>query len=128
MFGPSLSLIRVLALLCAAPVNASPEAVQAPAVGISASTPIDNTRFKVEPLYPPAARAAHISGAVLLHAIISNTGDVIKLDVISGPPLLREAALNAVRQWKYNPYIRDGKTIAVDTTVTVNFNLSTAKH
>jgi protein TonB len=75
-----------------------------------------------KPVYPPIARAAHVSGAVVLHAMISKTGSVEKLEVISGPEMLRASALDAVRNWRYKPYLLNGEPTEVETTVTVNFN------
>lgn len=77
---------------------------------------------KVTPVYPPIARAAHVSGAVVLHAIISKDGTVGNLEAISGPEMLRVSALDAVRQWTYQPYLLNGEPTEVDTTVIVNFN------
>ena len=74
------------------------------------------------PVYPPIARAAHVSGAVVLHAIISKSGSIERLEVVSGPEMLRASALDAVRQWKYKPYILNGDPTEVETTITVNFN------
>jgi protein TonB len=73
-------------------------------------------------VYPPIARAAHVSGAVVLHAIISKTGTVQNLQVISGPEMLRASALDAVRNWRYKPYLLNGDPTEVETTITVNFN------
>jgi protein TonB len=75
-----------------------------------------------KPVYPPIARAAHVSGAVVLHAVISKTGTIEKLEVVSGPEMLRASALDAVRNWRYKPYLLNGEPTEVDTTVTVNFN------
>jgi protein TonB len=75
-----------------------------------------------KPVYPPIARAAHVSGAVVLHAQISKTGTIDKLEVVSGPEMLRAAALDAVRNWRYKPYLLNGEPTEVDTTITVNFN------
>lgn len=75
----------------------------------------------VMPIYPPEARAAHVQGIVRLHAILSKTGDVQDLQVISGPPLLIQAAENAVRRWKYRPYLLNGVPTEVETTINVNF-------
>ena len=77
-----------------------------------------------EPIYPPIARAAHVGGTVVLHATISSSGAVESLTAISGPAMLQGAALDAVRQWKYKPYLLDGAAVPVDTTITVNFNLN----
>jgi TonB family protein len=73
------------------------------------------------PVYPNDAREQHVSGTVILHAIISKTGDIKNLTVVSGPELLRPAALDAVQQWKYKPYLLMGKPTEVSTTITVNF-------
>jgi protein TonB len=76
----------------------------------------------VNPTYPPIARAAHVSGAVVLHAIISKSGAIQDLQVLSGPEMLRNAATEAVRTWRYRPYILNGDPTEVETTITVNFN------
>jgi protein TonB len=59
---------------------------------------------------------------VVLHALISKTGTIDNLSVVSGPEMLRAAALDAVRTWRYKPYLLNGEPTEVDTTVTVNFN------
>ena len=79
---------------------------------------------KVEPIYPEAAKFGHIQGRVDLHAIINKTGDVVDLEVIDGPIELVVSAVNAVRQWKYRPYILKGEPVEVDTTITVQYQLS----
>jgi protein TonB len=78
----------------------------------------------VEPVYPPLARQAKIEGTIKLQAIIAKDGSVSHLEVISGHPLLQQAALDAVRQWKYRPTMIDGKRVEVETTVEVKFALS----
>jgi TonB family protein len=79
---------------------------------------------KVPPIYPEAARYGHIQGTVDLHAVINKTGDVVDLEVIDGPIELVVSAVNAVRQWKYRPYILKGEPVEVDTTITVHYQLS----
>jgi protein TonB len=74
------------------------------------------------PVYPPIAKAAHVSGAVILHAIISKTGTIDNLNVVSGPEMLRSSALDAVRTWRYKPFLLSGEPTEVETTITVNFN------
>ena len=74
------------------------------------------------PVYPDAARAAGVWGAVVLHAVIDPEGRVDSLNVVSGPEVLRDAALKAVWYWKYRPYQLNGRPRAVDTTVTVKFS------
>ena len=76
---------------------------------------------RTDPVYPPEAQAQHISGAVVLHVFIGKAGTVEDLSVVSGPEVLRSAAMEAVRTWKYRPYLLNGQSTAVDTTVTVNF-------
>ena len=76
---------------------------------------------KVDPEYPPVARMARVQGSVVLHAIIGTDGTVQHLQVVSGNPLLVGPALNAVKNWRYRPYLVDGQPVEVETTVTVNF-------
>jgi periplasmic protein TonB len=78
---------------------------------------------KVQPVYPALARQARIQGTVLLQAQISKTGDIENLQALSGHPMLVPAAIDAVKQWKYKPYILNGEPVEVDTQVTVNFTL-----
>jgi len=79
---------------------------------------------KVEPVYPPLARAARIQGTVTLRVEINKSGDVENMQVISGHPMLAPAAIDAVRQWKYQPYLLNGEPVEVETRVTVNFTLA----
>ncbi len=76
---------------------------------------------RVEPVYPAIAQAAGVNGAVVLHAVIGADGVVKNLQVVSGPRMLASAAIDAVRQWTYRPYLLNGEPRAVDTTVTVRF-------
>ena len=79
---------------------------------------------KVQPVYPAIARSARLSGTVVLSAKISKTGAIQDLSVISGPAMLQGAAIDAVKQWRYKPYLLNGEATEVNTTVTVNFNLN----
>jgi protein TonB len=79
---------------------------------------------KVMPEYPALARQAQIQGPVQLEAVIGKDGTIQNLRVISGHPMLTQAAINAVKQWRYKPYILNGEPVEVDTTITVNFTLS----
>lgn len=78
---------------------------------------------RVEPVYPQLARAARVQGPVVLEAIISKDGTIGNLQLISGHPLLVQAAIAAVTQWRYRPYILNGAAIEVETRITVNFML-----
>jgi protein TonB len=79
---------------------------------------------RVEPVYPPMAKIAHVQGVVVLEAIISKDGTMQKLRLISGHPMLVKAAMDAVSQWRYKPYILNGDAIEVETQITVNFILT----
>ena len=79
---------------------------------------------KIQPNYPPLARQARIQGSVLLQAEISKDGSIENLHLISGHPMLAPAAIEAVKQWKYKPYILNGEPVEVETQITVNFTLS----
>jgi periplasmic protein TonB len=79
---------------------------------------------KVQPNYPQLAKTARVQGAVQLAAIIGKDGTIQNLHVLSGHPLLTQAALDAVKQWRYKPYILNGEPVEVDTQITVNFTLS----
>lgn len=78
---------------------------------------------KVEPKYPPLAMSARIQGPVILAAVISKAGTIDNLRLVSGHPMLVPAALDAVSQWRYRPYILNGDVIEVETQITVNFVL-----
>jgi len=78
---------------------------------------------QVMPQYPPIAKTAHISGTVVLHAIIGKDGSVQDLQYMSGPPLLMKSALDAVKQWRYKPTMLNGEPVEVDTTISVVFTL-----
>ena len=79
---------------------------------------------RVQPVYPPLARQTRISGTVRLHAIIGKDGAITSLEVMSGHPLLQQAALDAVRQWRYQPTLLNGEPVDADTTIDVIFSLN----
>ena len=79
---------------------------------------------KVTPNYPQLAKQARIQGSVVLQAEISKEGTIQNLQLISGHPMLAPAAIEAVKQWRYKPYLLNGEPVAVETQVVVNFSLS----
>jgi protein TonB len=79
---------------------------------------------QIQPVYPQIAKTAHVQGTVILHAIIAKDGTVQELQYISGPALLMRSAMDAVRQWKYQPTLLNGEPVEVDTTISVVFTLS----
>lgn len=79
--------------------------------------------FKSSPAYPPIAREARVEGTVVLLATISKNGTIENLRVASGPALLQQAAIDAVKTWRYRPYLLNGQPVEVETTVNVVFSL-----
>jgi protein TonB len=82
-----------------------------------------NALSQPKPVYPPIARSARISGSVVLAATISKNGTIENLRLVSGHPMLVPAAMDAVRQWRYKPYMLNGDPVEVDTQITVNFTM-----
>jgi periplasmic protein TonB len=76
---------------------------------------------KIQPPYPTIALAARITGVVELKAVIGKDGNIKELQALSGPPLLIPAAIDAVKQWHYRPYLLNGEAVEVETSVTVTF-------
>ena len=83
-----------------------------------------NLIHRVEPRYPTLAKQARIQGTVIVKAIISRNGVIEQTQVVSGPGLLGHAALEAIRQWRYRPYILNGEPVEVETQVIVRFVLN----
>jgi protein TonB len=78
---------------------------------------------QVVPAYPALPRAIHLEGTVVLQATISRSGTIENLRVLSGPAMLQQAALDAVQQWHYRPYLLNGQPVEVETTVNVVFKM-----
>lgn len=95
-------------------------------IEISASRAVGLLVNKVQPEYPPIAHAARVQGTVVLQAMIGKTGSIEDLHVISGPAMLQQAALDAVKQWTYKPYLLNGEPVEVLTTVNIIFTLGNA--
>jgi periplasmic protein TonB len=79
--------------------------------------------FRTNPTYPVIARTAHVSGTVILAATISTEGRIENLRVLSGHPMLRQAAMDAVKTWRYRPYQLNSQPVEVETTININFTL-----
>jgi protein TonB len=77
----------------------------------------------IRPVYPAIARAAHVEGSVVVEAIISKTGTIESLRVVSGPEMLQRAAMEAIREARYRPYRLNGEVVEVETRITVNFRI-----
>jgi protein TonB len=106
----------------AMPVIAPPPAVATKPERVSRMME-GNLIHRVQPTYPALARQARIQGPVVLRAVISREGIIENLQAVSGAPMLEQAAIEAVKQWRYKPYLLDGEPIEVETQVTVNFSL-----
>jgi protein TonB len=93
-------------------------------IRVSSGVVAGNKISGANPSYPAIARTARIQGTVVLQATISKQGTIIGLHAVSGPPMLYQAALDAVQQWRYKPYILNGDAVEVETTIQVNFTLN----
>lgn len=122
------SLVLAVAWSCAAqgPVAAhtSSDNSKKPArVRISQGVAEGNIVHKVPPHYPEAAKEKHITGDVILGVTIDHSGSVSELKVISGDPVLAQAAADAVKEWKYKPYLLNGEPVEIETTVKISFRM-----
>jgi protein TonB len=79
---------------------------------------------RVDPTYPPLARQTHVQGIVIIDAILDERGNVVEAKIVSGPPLLIQSALDAVKKWKYEPTYLNDLPVPVQLNVTVTFRLS----
>ncbi len=102
------------------PHDPTRSSVQSGSTGIMAA----NVMWSPTPTYPAAASAAKVQGEVTVHAVVGEDGRVVRARVVSGPPLLREAALDAVERWRYRPYLAYGKPSEIATTAIVDFTLA----
>jgi len=110
-------------IVSSAPV-AVPKAATPTKVRVSQGVSEGLLLHKVTPNYPPLAKQARIQGSVVLQATIGKDGSIQNLHVLSGHPMLTQSAIDAVKQWKYKPYLLNGDAVEVETTVQVNFTLS----
>ena len=76
---------------------------------------------KVQPVYPPEARRMHVEGSVVIDAMVTAQGQVDNLQLVSGDPMLAAAAMDAVRRWRYTPYLLNGNPIPKQTRITISF-------
>jgi protein TonB len=108
-------------IVSAPPANAPQAAPQALRVsqGIAQGLLVKS----VQPVYPAQAKQMHMQGAVELLADISKDGDITSVKVLSGDSILAHAALDAVKQWKYRPYLLNGQPVGIQTQITVHFRL-----
>jgi len=81
-------------------------------------------QHKVDPVYPDDARKAKISGAVVMLVTVDDHGKIVDLSALAGPEMLRDDALNTVKQWTYKPYLLNGKPVFVKSQITINFSFT----
>jgi TonB family protein len=105
-----------LPLPCLSAQNAPPTAVPEPEAR-------QHITQKVDPVYPPIARAAQVQGEVVLSVVIGADGNISSEKASSGPPMLLQAALDAVKKWQFTPFMLNGNSISVATTLTIPFHL-----
>lgn len=108
--------------------HVGPIAVAGPSNARTKPYPISNLNpgmliKQVQPIYPAIAQQTHTEGKVVLVAVIDTQGRIENLRAVSGHPFLVPAAINAVQQWRYRPYILNGQPVEVETQITVNFTL-----
>ena len=116
-----LAVVTALLVCGAAAQNEPPQSVK-----VSPNVSQGLLISKVQPIYPPLARQARVQGTVVLQAVIAKDGTIQELQVTSGHPMLIQAAMDAVKQWRYKPYYLNGEPVLVRTTINVNFELSGA--
>lgn len=92
-------------------------------VRVSSGAQAANLMRRVTPTYPRIAKQARIQGTVVLEAVITTDGRISELQVLTGHPLLRQAAVSAVSQWRYRPHLLSGKPVEVVTTIEVHFRM-----
>jgi periplasmic protein TonB len=117
-------LSEVLRSTGSAPVLAKTPAPTPKRIRVSARIAEANLVYDVPPQYPPEAGRARLEGPVVLMAVIGQDGSVKDVRVESGLPILARAAIDAVKQWRYKPYVIDGEPVEVDSRITINFTLS----
>ena len=104
----------------------SPEPMPVKRMRVASRVAEANLIHDVPPQYPPEAGRARVEGTVVLMAVIGADGTVKDVRIESGLPILAQAAIDAVKQWRYKPYVIDGEPVEVDSRITINFNLSTS--
>jgi TonB family protein len=116
----------ITALLCGITISLAASAQQNHNAGVRISCPLflhSHPIKIVRPAYPELARQTHIEGRVSLNCLVDRNGLVEKIEVKEGHPLLIQAAMDAVSQWKFKPLLLNGKRVETETTVNIDFQL-----
>ncbi len=109
--------------LFTAPSSSAQPAAKPVRVTISGKVMAQKVKTKVAPIYPAQAKSKGIEGTVRLHVVITVTGSVTQVQPVTGDPVLVRSAMEAVKQWVYEPTIIDGQPVEVDTVIEVNYSL-----
>lgn len=94
-----------------------------PPVEVKSGVMVGQLLKRVDPRYPAKAKVDHIQGDVILSAVIDKEGNIKTLKVVSGDPILADAATDAVKQWKYRPYLLEGQPVEAKTSITIKFHM-----
>jgi protein TonB len=122
--GPVGNVVGAVPDLLAKNFEAAPKLEIARPTRVSPGVMAGHLVHEVKPVYPHIAIITRVQGSVILHATISKTGYIENLRAVSGPPMLMRAAIDAVQQWRYRPYMLGNEPVEVETQITVNFTLS----
>jgi len=114
--------IPALVALAAFAVAQNEIAKQPPSLKISSGIAQGLKTHNVTPIYPPAARNAGIQGDVILQATIDTKGHITNIRVVQGDPILVKASIDAVKEWRYRPYVFNGEPVVVQTTIKIQFH------
>ena len=107
-----------------AAASKAPEPTPAKRIRVASGVAEANLIHDVPPQYPPEAGRERVEGTVVLLAVIGTDGTVKDVRVESGPALLAQAAIDAVKQWRYKPYLLNGIPVEIDSRITINFTMS----
>lgn len=119
VFGEMLNSALIVPVLAKSPVPSTAKRMR-----IASRVAEANLIHDVAPQYPPEAGRARIEGTVVLMAVIGRDGAVKDVRIESGLPILAQAAIDAVKQWRYKPYMIEGEPVEVDSRITINFTLA----
>src|ERR1700674_657418 len=119
-------LLTAILLLVSAAYAQQFEDPKSERIRVSSGVAMGQITHSVDPVYPAEAQKNHIQGDVVMTATISAKGDIINLKLVSGHPLLAQAATEAVKQWKYRPYLLNGEPVEIETTVIVKYRQQSA--
>ncbi|HEV8184138.1 MAG TPA: energy transducer TonB [Candidatus Angelobacter sp.] len=116
-------LLAALACVCLAVLAAAQTTDTSKRLRVSSGVAEGLKTHTVDPIYPAVARQAGIYGDVVLHATIDTNGKISSIRPVQGDPILVKASIDAVKQWRYRPYVFNGKPVEVETTILIKFHM-----